>query len=84
MDKYRIEDQHVVNALIKNNYICTKTDPHSEEIGNIHFHTQSQEEINRSKWYFINCPIKFNQKYTLPDGQIIQSNGTTLKLRHKR
>jgi hypothetical protein len=34
-------------------------------------------------WYTTNCPVKFNETYVLPDGHIIESQGTQLQWRRR-
>ncbi len=72
---WRIEDQRVIDALQKNGFRVEH--PELEIIpGAIHFITRKAEEDK--DWYVTDCPITWNGQYTLSDGQIIKSSGTSL------
>ena len=87
MQHFRIEDDAVVEALRQNGFTCEK--PKAQLIpGAIHFFTRSVEEEQAaeqaSRWYDTNCPVRFGEPYTLPDGRVLVSRGTSLVLGEQR
>jgi hypothetical protein len=79
MEHWHIEDDKVRELLVKNGFVCEKyTGTSDVSAPGIHFLMQTQEQIEASKWYVTDCPVKFNKSYTLPDGSVIASRGTAL------
>ncbi len=83
MNHYRIEDDAVVEALHQNGFVCEKPQPKLIP-GAIHFYTRSLEEEQAaeaaSRWYDTDCPIGWNETYTLLDGRILVSQGARLEM----
>lgn len=77
MQKWFIEDGRVRELLIKNGFVCEKDLPKIPGPG-IHFFTQTQEQIEAAQWYLTDCPVEWNGQYTLPDGSMIASQGSSL------
>lgn len=78
MSKWYIENDDLVIALRDNGFICErpKREPSSATIS---FHLNPNAEGNR-RWFETNCPVRANASYTLPDGRVVKSIGTQLKL----
>lgn len=76
MNSWFIKDQEVVDLLIKNGFTCEH--PKATQTGMIQFHLRSKDDDKN--WYETNCPLVWGGQYTLPDGNIIKSNGTGLAL----
>jgi hypothetical protein len=81
MKKWFIEDGKVRALLVKNGCVCEKYKATPMVSGRgIHINTRTQEQIEKEQWYVTDCPVKWNEQYTLPDGSIIRSHGTNLVL----
>jgi hypothetical protein len=79
MKTWLIKDSKVRELLVKNGFKCEKDKPKVSGPG-IHFFTQTQEQIEASQWYLTDCPVEWSEEYTLPDGSVIASKGTSLIL----
>ena len=76
MNNWIITDPSVREALQQNGFICRE--PEEKRIpGAIHFYTQPKPS-QPSVWYETDCPIKWNGRYTLPDGRTLVLHETTL------
>ncbi len=79
MKQWLITDKRVVEALQKNGFVCQIPLERAIE-GSISFYTQPVGKGHVSNWLETDCPIPINGSYALPDGTIIQSEGTSLVL----
>lgn len=77
MKSWFIKDQQVIDLLRKNGFTCEHPNP--TQTGIIQFYTRTLEDDKN--WYDSNCPIEFGEEYTLPDGNILKSYGTSLVLK---
>ena len=78
--RWYIEDQQVIDILLKNGFTCQHPETHVTP-GAIHFYTRPKDEDKN--WYVTSCCIPWNGQYTLADGNTLKSRGTSLLLVHE-
>lgn len=78
MDKWHITDKAVIATLKENGFTCEH--PQAEYIPaaiSFQFSPPTEKETD---WYTTDCPIEWNERYTLPNGAVIRSRGTRIVL----